>query len=82
MLTPETTFDRIVTMAVERGKLGDLLLDNVDGWSAQALGRVVQVLEKTPAPQAINAIRPLKSIFLGTIVRGAKAGAGPTAKMV
>jgi hypothetical protein len=27
---PETVFGRIVTMAVERGKLGDLLLDNVE----------------------------------------------------
>ncbi len=33
VLTPETAFDRIVTMAVERGKLGDLLLDNVENQS-------------------------------------------------
>ncbi len=81
VLTPETAFDRIVTMAVERGKLGDLLLDNVEGWSAQALGRVVKILEKTPAPQAINAIRPLKSVYLRAIIRGAKAGAGQAAQM-
>lgn len=82
VLTPETTFDRIVIMAIERGKLGDLLLDNLEGWSAHALARVVQTLEKTPAPQALAAIAPLKSIYLGTVLKGAKAGAGKGADLV
>mgnify|MGYP001823120785 CR=1 FL=1 len=82
VLTPETTFDRMVAMAIERDKLGDLLLDNVDGWSAHALARVVQVLEKTPAPRALKAIGPLKSIYLQAVVRGAKTGAGQGAQMM
>ena len=36
VFTPETTFDRVVTMAIERGKLGDMLLDNVEGWTPHA----------------------------------------------
>ena len=37
MFTPETTFDRMVAMAIERGKLADLILDNTEGWGYQAL---------------------------------------------
>lgn len=82
VFTPETTFDRIVAMAIERGKLGDLLLDNLEGWGAQALARVVGVLEQTPLPLAINAIEPLKSTFLSAIVRVARASGGATASLL
>ena len=78
VFTPESTFDRMVAMAIERGKLGDLLLDNTEGWSAHALGRMIKVLEMTSLPSALAAIRPLKSIFLQTVVRGAKMGADDT----
>jgi ferredoxin len=40
VFTPETTFDRMVAMAVERGKLGDLLVDTLDGVGPHALARV------------------------------------------
>ncbi len=82
VLTPETTFDRIVTMAVERGKLGDLLYDNLEGWGPQAVARIVQVLEKTPLPSALLAIAPLKSTFLKTIITGARAGTGQASSLV
>ena len=82
VFTPETTFDRIVAMAIERGKLGDLLLDNLEGWGPQALARVIQVLERTPLSQAVNAVEPLKSIFLKAIVQAARAGSGATASVV
>ncbi len=80
--TPETTFERIVAMAIERGKLGDLLLDNLEGWGAEALAHVVQVVERTPLPAAINAIAPLKSIFLHGVVEAARASTGKAADLV
>lgn len=76
VFTPETTFDRIVAMAIERGKLGDLLLDNTEGWTPHALARILRLLEHTPPAQALVAIGPLKSVFLSGIVKGVKAGAG------
>ena len=76
VFTPETTFDRIVAMAIERGKLGDLLLDNLEGWGAQALARVVHIVEQTPLPLVVNAIAPLKSIFLSAVVRAARRSGG------
>ena len=82
VFTPETTFDRIVAMAVERGKLADLIMDNSDGLGFMALGRVVQVLEKLPPYKAAMAVRPLKSVFLNAIVSGVKAGAGKAGDVV
>lgn len=80
--TPETTFERIVAMAIERGKLGDLLLDNLEGWGGEALARVVQVLERTPAAAAVTAIEPLKSIFLRGVVGATRATGGKGAALV
>jgi ferredoxin len=80
--TPETTFERMVAMAIERGKLGELLLDNLEGWGPEALARVVQVLERTPLAAAVNAIAPLKSIFLRGVVQAARAGSGKAAELV
>jgi ferredoxin len=68
---PATTFDRIVTMAVERGKLGDLLLDQVQGWGPHALARVLHVLEQTPPARALVAIDPLRSVFLDALLGAA-----------
>lgn len=79
--TPEDTFDRMVAMAIERGKLGDLLLDNTEGWGPQALARIVQAVERTPAGKALAAIEPVKSVFLRTVSGGAKLMAGKSAAL-
>ena len=76
VFTPETTFDRMVAMAIERGKLAELILDNTEGWGYQALGRMIQVLEATPPYKAARAVKPLRSAFLNTIVSGVKASSG------
>ncbi|MEZ5142930.1 MAG: 4Fe-4S binding protein [Acidimicrobiales bacterium] len=74
---PATTFDQMVTMAVERGKLGDLLYDQGHGWGAHAVARVLHVLEQTPPARALVAIEPLRSAFLDAMLAGARrAGAG------
>jgi ferredoxin len=74
--TPETMFDNMVAMAIERGKLADLILDNADGWGYQALGRMIGVLEKTSPYKAAMAVKPLRSVFLNTMVSGVKLSAG------
>ena len=77
--TPETTFDRMVAMAIERGKLGDLLLDNIEGWAPQALARIVHVVEHTPVGEALVAVEPLKSVFLRAVVTAARRSSGKSA---
>lgn len=82
VFTPESTFDRMVAMAIERGKLADLILDNTEGLGYQAVGRIVQVLEKSPPYKAALAVKPLRSIFLDTVVRGIKLAAGPARALI
>ncbi len=67
---PATMFDRVMAMAIERGKLGDMLLDQTDGWSAHALARVLHVFEQTPVAKAMVALEPLRSTFLRAMVSG------------
>jgi len=76
VLTPETMFDRIVLMAIERGKLANLLFPERERLSHRALGRVIGVLEKSPPFKATMAIKPLRSAFLNTLVKEAKRQTG------
>ncbi len=76
VLTPETIFDRIVSMAIERGMLASLLFDEPERLSHRALGRIVSLLEKSPPFKAAMAIEPLRSAFLSSMVKGAKRRSG------
>jgi ferredoxin len=64
VFTPQTTFERVVAMAVERGKLGDLLVDTLDGAGPHALAAVLQVVEALPPERAEGLVAPLRSLFL------------------
>jgi ferredoxin len=70
VFTPETTFDRLVAMAIERGKLADLLFEDPRKLSHRALGRIVGVLEKTAPYRAVMAVKPLRSAFFNALVGG------------
>ncbi len=72
VFTPENTFDRIAHMAIERGKLANILFENPEKLSHRALGRIIGVLEKTPPFKAAMAIEPLQSAFLKRTVKFAK----------
>ena len=73
---PADTFERVALMAVERGKLGDYLLDNVGGHLGRAAAQALHALEQLPPWKAAMAIRPLRSTFLAALVGGLRAGAG------
>jgi len=70
VLVPETTFDRLAAMAIERGKLANFLFDDPTRLSHRALGRLASVIEQSTPVQALLAIKPLKSAFLNTLVKG------------
>jgi NAD-dependent dihydropyrimidine dehydrogenase PreA subunit len=71
---PRTTLDRMIAMAVERGKLGDLLLDTLDGAGPHALARLLQHLERSPVGTALRAVEPLRSVFLRGLLAAVHAG--------
>jgi len=82
VLTPETIFDREVIMAIERGKLANLIFPEREKLSHRALGRVIGVLEKSPPFKAVVAIKPLRSAFLSTLVKEAKKQSGEISKVI
>jgi ferredoxin len=79
VLVPETVFDQRISMALERGKLADLLFDNPERLSQRALGKVIGALEKTTPFKAAMARESLKSSFLDALVKGARKKAGDLA---
>ena len=82
VFTPETAFDQMISMAIERGKLANLLFDDPQKLSHRALGRVISMLEKSPPFKAAMAIKPLKSTFLNTMVKGAKKQSGEIGDLI
>lgn len=72
--TPNTTLDRMIAMAVERGKLGDLLLDTLDGAGPVAVARLLQHLERSRLGTAVRAVEPLRSVFLRGLLAAVHQG--------
>jgi len=79
VLVPETVFDQRIAMALERGKLSDLLFDNPERMSQRALSKFVSILERTAPFKAAMARESLKSSFLDALVKGARKKAGDLA---
>lgn len=70
VVVPETTFDRLAAMAIERGKLANVLFDDPSRLSHRALGRLASIIENSPPVKAALAIKPLRSAFLSALVKG------------
>jgi len=82
VLVPETVFDQRVAMAIERGKLSDLLFDDPGKLSHRAMGHFVSLLENSLPFKAAMARESIKSAFLNTIVKGAKKKAKGLADVI
>ena len=82
VLVPKTVFDQRVMMAIERGKLADLIFDDPERLSHRALGRVLGALEKSEPLKAVMAAQSLKSTFMKRIVKAAKKKVGDFASIV
>ncbi|MFC2034342.1 ATP-binding protein [Chloroflexota bacterium] len=82
IFTPESVFDKEVMMAIERGKLANLIFPEPWRFSHRALGRIVNILEKSPPFKAAMAIKPLHSVFLNTMVKEAKKQLGEITKVI
>jgi ferredoxin len=71
--TPETIFEQVIAMAVERGKLADLVLPVSENLGYRALGRIIKVVERSTPARAALAVAPLRSAFLDGVVKAGKA---------
>ncbi len=81
VFTPETVFERVATMAIERGKLAELVFGYPEGFGHRTLARLVTLLERSPVMKAAMAIRPLRSAFLDRVVREARRKTGEIGKL-
>ncbi|MPN03824.1 hypothetical protein SDC9_151058 [bioreactor metagenome] len=76
VIVPETTYHKILTMAIERGKLANLVFDDPSKLSHRAVGRIVGAIEKSSPIKALMAMKPIKSAFLTAVVSKIKKATG------
>ncbi|MCP4654514.1 MAG: 4Fe-4S dicluster domain-containing protein [bacterium] len=69
VITPLNGSHRAVMMAVERGKLQDLIFDNRVLWSHRALAAVLGVILKLPPIKRALASEQVKSRYLEVLIR-------------
>jgi ferredoxin len=67
--TPHNLLERYLAMAIERGKLAELLFSDPENLSQRALKRVVQALERSAPVKALLAVQPIRSAFLEGVAR-------------
>ena len=67
VFTPETTFDMVGHMAIERGKVAEMIFDEPENLTHRTVGRLLILLEKSPPWKAAMAVRPLRSAFLNSV---------------
>ncbi len=82
VIVPETVFDQRVAMAIERGKLSDLLFDDPGKLSHRAMRRLVALLENSLLFKAAMARESIQSAFLNAMATGAKKKAGGLANVI
>jgi ferredoxin len=81
-LVPETVFDQRVMMAIERGKLAELIFDDPNKLSHRAMVRIMGALEKSKPIKAVMAAQTLNSSFMKKIVAEAKKKTGRPTEMM
>ena len=69
VITPLNGAHRAVVMAIERGKLQNLIFDNQVLWSHRALAAVFGVILKLPPLKQALATQQLKSRYLEAVIR-------------
>ena len=68
VLTPVTTAHRAVLMAIERGKLQNLIFDNRAHWNHRAMAAILGVILKLPPVKQAMASRQMKSVYLDRLL--------------
>ena len=69
VITPLNGAHKAVMMAIERGKLQNLIYDNRVLWSHRALAGLLGVILQLPPVKQVMAIRQIKSRYMETLIR-------------
>jgi hypothetical protein len=73
VITPLNTAHRTVVMAIERGKLQDLLFDNRALASHRAMAAILGVILKLPPLKQAMASQQMKSRYLDNLLSSRKS---------
>jgi ferredoxin len=76
VLTPVNSTHRAVVMAIERGKLQNLVFDNRALWNHRAMAAILGVILKLPPVQQAMASRQMKSRYLEKLLAGPRKESG------
>ncbi|WP_420237070.1 4Fe-4S dicluster domain-containing protein [Telmatobacter bradus] len=68
VLTPVTTTHRAVLMAIERGKLQNLIFDNQAHWNHRAMAAILGVILKLPPIKQAMASEQMRSRYLARLL--------------
>jgi ferredoxin len=69
VVTPVNSAHRAVLMAIERGKLQNLIFDNQAQWSHRAMAAILGVILKLPPIKQVLANQQMKSRYLGRLLQ-------------
>lgn len=72
VITPVNSVHRVVTMAIERGKLQNLIFDKQVMFSHRAMAAVLGVILKLPPLKQVLASQQFKSRYLASLIRRQK----------
>lgn len=67
VLVPETAWERVVLMAIERGKFQELLFDNYDRLDHAVLRAITRIVIALPPVKKALLSRQVSSRFLGAL---------------
>lgn len=68
VITPLNSVHRVVLMAIERGKLQNLIFDNRALWNHRALAAILGVILRLPPVKQVMASSQVKSRYLETLI--------------
>lgn len=72
IITPVDSVHRVVVMAIERGKLQNLIFDNHALASHRAMAAILGVILRLPPIKQAMASRQIKSVYLERLLRRAR----------
>ncbi|MBM4389385.1 MAG: hypothetical protein FJ088_16740, partial [Deltaproteobacteria bacterium] len=70
LIPPEDLYERLVMMALERGKLQNILFDDVESVTHRVLRGFVGAILKLPPTKRALAAKSVKSRFIETLAGG------------
>jgi Pyruvate/2-oxoacid:ferredoxin oxidoreductase delta subunit len=73
---PENKLEMAVQMAIDRGRLSQLFLDEGAGWGTKFLNRVLGALETLPPTTRLLAVKQIRSRFVAALIDSNGSGSG------